>query len=305
MKHTKTLNYIADVGRSGSIRRTAERLNITPSALTRKIQDFEQELGVPVFERLPQGMRLNAAGELLVRHIRNQAADLERLKSQIADLSGVRRGHVPIACSQAFVEEVLPKEIAAYRTQFPQVTFLTLVRDHALGVRAVMEFEADLALLLDPPPAPDMTVLLSGRQPLNAMMRDDHPLARPGPIRLRDCFNHPVAMPDHSLAIRYFLDSALARTRQPMNIQIESSSIEFLRNYALREHVVSFQISVGIPPTLPGLHARPIDERDIPLIDVVLGQQRGRTLSVAAAKFVAQLSSNPLWSVAAPTGPKR
>ncbi len=75
MKHPRTLEFIRDVGASGSIRGTAERRNITPSALTRKIQDFEQELGVPVFERLPQGMRLNAAGELLIQHIRAQAAD--------------------------------------------------------------------------------------------------------------------------------------------------------------------------------------------------------------------------------------
>ena len=70
MRHLRTLGLISDVARSGSIRRTAERLNITPSALTRQIQDFEQELGTPIFERLPHGMRLNTAGELVVRHAR-------------------------------------------------------------------------------------------------------------------------------------------------------------------------------------------------------------------------------------------
>ena len=103
MKHLRTVTYVAEVARAGSIRRAAERLNLTPSALTRQIQDLEYELGTPIFERLPQGMRLNAAGELFARHIRDQAADLDRVRSQIADLSGVRRGHVALACSQAFV----------------------------------------------------------------------------------------------------------------------------------------------------------------------------------------------------------
>ena len=53
MRHLKTLQSISDIARSSSIRRSAEHLSITPSALTRKIQDFEQELGVPIFERLP------------------------------------------------------------------------------------------------------------------------------------------------------------------------------------------------------------------------------------------------------------
>lgn len=296
MKHLKTLSYISDVAASGSIRRSAERLNLTPSALTRKIQDFEQEMGVPLFERLSQGMRLNAAGELLVRHIRAQVADFERLRSQIADLAGLRRGHIAIACSQAFIDQVLPLEIAAYRRQFPYVTFAVEVRDHALGVLSLAEFESELALLLAPPAAPEMRVLLSGRQPLCAMMRHDHPLARGrGAIRLRDCFQHAVAMPARSLAIRHLLDSALARKPLPVDVRLESGSIEFLRNYVLSESVLSFQIAVGIPPAAPGLVARPIDPRDIAPIEVVLGQSRGRTLTVAAAKFVDQLSKNPLW----------
>ena len=78
-------------------------------------------------------------------------------------------------------------------------------------------------------------------------------------------------------------------------MRIESGSIEFLRNYVLAEKVVSFQIAVGIPPSTPRLVARPIDLRDIAPIEVVLGQSRGRILTIAAAKFVDQFSRNPLW----------
>ena len=47
MKHTRALNVLAEVARSGSIRRAAEHLNIAPSAVTRQIQDMEHELGTP------------------------------------------------------------------------------------------------------------------------------------------------------------------------------------------------------------------------------------------------------------------
>src|SRR5690606_8425238 len=110
MKHLQIYRFISEIARRGSIRKTAEQLHITPSALTRKIQDFEEELGTPIFERLPQGMRLNEAGELLLHHIRNQSADFERLHTQLADLAGIRRGHVSLACAQAFIDSVLPDE---------------------------------------------------------------------------------------------------------------------------------------------------------------------------------------------------
>jgi DNA-binding transcriptional LysR family regulator len=289
MKHLKTLEFIAGVGRSGSIRKAAEALNITPSALTRKIQDFEQELGVPIFERLPQGMRLNAAGELVLRHIQNQISDFERLRSQIADLSGIRRGHVAIACSQGFADHILPREVETYRALFPLVSFYVQVRDHLPGVEALTSFEADLALLIEPPPAPDLDILFTGHVPLCALMRRDHPLAGEGSVRLRECLRHPIGLPDHSLAIRYPLDVALARGRMAPAAAIESNSLEMMRNYTLRENIISFQVSVGVP-ALPDLCVRPLDARDMPAIRIVLGQLRGRALPIASAKFADQLA---------------
>jgi DNA-binding transcriptional LysR family regulator len=98
MKHLETLRLIQDVARTGSIRK-AEDMNITSSALNRRIQRFEEEFGSKIFERLPRGVRLNAAGELLIQHYRAQLSDLARVQSQVVDMSGARRGHVSIACS--------------------------------------------------------------------------------------------------------------------------------------------------------------------------------------------------------------
>lgn len=292
MKHLRTLDCIADVARSGSIRKSAERLAITPSALTRKIQDFEEELGTTLFERLPNGMRLNAAGELVIRHVRDQVSDFNRVRSQIADLSGVRRGHVAIACSQAFAHELVPDEIERYRAQHPLVSFTVLVRDHVHAVNALTAFEADIALILQPPPAVELYPFLALRQPVCAMMGADHPLAGDGPVRLRECFRYPIAMPDRSLSIRHLLDGAIARSTLSMQIAVESGSFEVLRNYVHRENVISFQIRAGIPSDGSRVIAREIDARDLAPAQVVLGQLRGRSLSVAVSKFVDQISKS-------------
>lgn len=64
----------------------------------------------------------------------------------------------------------------------------------------------------------------------------------------------------------------------------------------LRKRVISFQLSIGIPFLVPELHSVPIHQADLPHATVVPGQLRGRSLSVAATKFVDQLSRNPLWN---------
>ena len=62
MRHMRIWRYIDETARCGSLRRAAERLNITPSALQRRIQDVEEDLGTLLFERRPSGVALTAAG---------------------------------------------------------------------------------------------------------------------------------------------------------------------------------------------------------------------------------------------------
>ena len=256
MRHLSSLTCIADVARSGSIRRTAERLNTTPSALTRRIQEFEKELGTSLFDRTRQGMRLTAAGELVVGHARSQVAELDRVRAQIADLSGLRRGHVALVCSQAFTDNVIPDEIGAFRARFPEVSFSVQVRDHGQALAALITYEAELALILQPPPSSALQTLFRCELPVCVIMDARHPLAGPGTVRLRDCFEFPVVMPDRSLSIRHLLDTAILASDLTVMTVIESSSIEFLRNYVRRECVVSFQISIGIPAARTGLAVR-------------------------------------------------
>ena len=90
MRHLRFLRYIDEVARAGSIRKAAEQLHVTASAVNRRIMDIEEELGAPLFERRARGVRLTAAGELFLRYIREQAGDVARVQSQIEDLKGLR-----------------------------------------------------------------------------------------------------------------------------------------------------------------------------------------------------------------------
>jgi DNA-binding transcriptional LysR family regulator len=292
MKHLQILEFIHAIAKTGSIRKTAESVNLTPSALNRKIQAFEREMGTEIFERLPTGVRLNAAGELLARHILNQLSEFDGLRSRIADLSGVRRGHVSIACSQAYAYHFVPEQIETYRRQFPLVTFEVRVSDHAHAVSALDAHEVDLAIIVQPPSSTSLQILVSAPQPLCAIMGADHPLARSSRLRFRDCLRYPLVLPDRSTAGRYLFDLALQRSGLQADIAISTNSFEFIRGYLVREPLIGFQIMSGLPPLgeRVGLVFRQIERRDAQTVRMVVGQLRGRTLPVACAKFAEQLS---------------
>jgi DNA-binding transcriptional LysR family regulator len=294
MRHARFLSYVDEIARSGSIRSAALKLNITASALNRRIQDFEEELGTPIFERMPRGVRLNAAGELIIRHFRTQLAELSRVRSQVEDLSGFRRGRVSIACSQAIAYDLMPSMVATYRREFPLVTFAIRVLDHRDALRALTEFEVDLAVVFRPPPLAEYQILGAADQRMMAILQTTHPLANSASLRLRDCAAYPLALPDRSYSGRQLLDEATARASFQFEPAVESNSFEFLRNYVRNEPAITFQIEIGAPPQDKerfGLIAKPIDTRDIQPARLTIGQLRGRALPVAAAKFADQLGS--------------
>jgi DNA-binding transcriptional LysR family regulator len=283
--------YVDEVARAGSLRQAAERLNVTASALQRRIHDVEEDLGTSLFERLPTGMRLTAAGEAFIRWVRSQASDLERVQSQIEDLSGLRRGVVRIACSQALAAFLLPQEIGAFTTEHPGVHFAVSVTDHKRAVALLRDYEADLALVFQPDTYPELEPLMAVGQRLMAIMRADHVLASRPTLRLRDCAAFPLALPDRSFGGRQIAEGIMSGGSTRFDVQVEANSFEFLRAYAARTDAITLQIEVGALPAMlgDGLVARPIDDREQMHGALVLGQLRGRNLPVAAAKFADQL----------------
>jgi DNA-binding transcriptional LysR family regulator len=292
MKHLRILSYVDEVARSGSIRKAAVQLNVTASAVNRRIMDLEEELGAPLFERRPRGVRLTAAGEVFVNYLRQQDGEVERMKSQIEDLKGMRRGTVRIACSQALALEFLPRQIGEFRKRHPFVAFDVQVYDHEQAMAALAAYEVDLALVFRPPFLANFQPLMTLEQRIVAVMSSEHPLAAKRTVRLRDCAAYPVALPERSIGGRQLLDEVMARGRISFQVAAESNSFELLRGLVLEANLISFQIRVGTMPSgnKLGLVARDIDDRDVPRANLVLGQLRSRNLPIPAAIFAERLA---------------
>lgn len=292
MRHHTSLRCIDAVARAGSIRAAAEQLALTSTALNRRILAFEEELGVAIFERTTRGVRLSSAGEIVIHHIRNQLSDMERVRSQIADLSGFRRGQVAIACSQALLPYFLPRQITAYREQHPLVRFTVLLRDRDAAERALAEHSADLAIVFEPLRLSQIQSIVRVHQPVCAVVSAKHPLASCTSLRRADCLDYPLALPARGSGVRKLLDAAEERSSIGLEPMIESDSFEFLRQYVDRAQAVTFQIPIGLDPFRDGpdaLRAIPLDTSEVPPGMLFMGQLRDRTLPVAAARFAQQL----------------
>ena len=288
MKLLDQLNYVDIVAKTGSIRRAADKLNITSTALNRRILALEEELGSPIFERLPHGVRLNVAGELLIQHIRRTMADLSKLSSQIADLSGVRRGHITIAAHSEIIAGFLPRQIAHYRSLFDGVSFEILRRAPEQALRALDDFEADLAFIFAPIPPQDVQLLASVDLDVFVGMHPSHPLAKKTQLSLLDCQDYPAIMPAEGSGLYELLQTTQRQKGIHLNKIITSESFEFMAHYYHFEDAITMLVPVGQDSRLDDdkrLITRPLRPSDKMTGRLHLVQAKGRVLPVAAAKF--------------------
>ena len=288
MRYSRILQYVNQVARTGSIRKAAEQLNATSTAVNKRIKDLEDELEVELFDRTPRGVSLTAAGEMFIHFVREQLSEEDRMRSRLDEMRGLRRGLVRIATSQALAGNFMPDLLAGFKKRSPNVAFHVLAATHSQAISALQEHEVELVLIYRPPRTYKLEPIFSINQRLMAVMNRNHPLANHPSLRLRDFAKYPVALPDGTIGGRQLLDDVTLRQDIRLSSLVVSNSLEFLRGCAAKFDVVCFQIEIGVPTRdlEPfDLVAKPIDRRDLLEAPLMLGQLRGRRLPIASATF--------------------
>jgi DNA-binding transcriptional LysR family regulator len=291
MSDLTTYKLLDAVARFGSMRKAAAQASITPSALNRRILAIEEDFGTLLFERTPAGLRPNTAGELVLMHIRRQFADLEKVKSQIADLSGMRLGTVRLAGSPAVLPHYFPQKIQSYRAKFPGVDFQVYETFKDEAEAMLKRYEADVAVVLEPQSSPDIMLLGNLHQAVNVIVEADHPLAAKSQVSFADCASYPMAIPGENTILYEVLKRISLATQVDVNSAIKSSNLFFIVECIRGTQMVSFRLMTpGTEPSLPsGLVARPLMHPQATTV-LKLIQLKGRTLSVAASRFVEHIA---------------
>ena len=120
MKFSQIRDVVAIVDR-GSLRAAALHLGLAQPALTRSVRELEHELGAPLFERQPRGMRLTKLGEAFIHRARAIQSEVIRAREEFDQMRGLTAGTVTVALSMASNIVFLPAIIKPFQVRFPGV----------------------------------------------------------------------------------------------------------------------------------------------------------------------------------------
>jgi DNA-binding transcriptional LysR family regulator len=283
--------YFDEVARCGSIRRASERLHIAPSAVDRQILNMEEELGVPLFERLPHGLRLTAAGEVLVDAVRRWQRDLKNVRAQIDDLQGLKRGEVSIALAESSTD-FLALSLKSFKALYPGISFGMRVLASSSIVDMVISGEADIGLTFSAPNSHALRVERTLLYQIGAAVSAGHPLADRAEIALLDCAHYPLVIPTDAFQLRTIFNQAWARTvggKEEFSISV--NNIGLMKQLIEDDHSIAMLTRIDVVKEMKAGTIRfiPLTGFKIPLSIFSLITATGRTLPAPAKLLVEHL----------------
>lgn len=293
-----SLRYFMSVARHGSIRAASAELNIAQSAVSRRLQSLEYDLGMDLFERRPRGVVLTHAGEMLHAYCQNTTFEIDRLHSELDELRGLRRGRVSIATIESMIPSIMTNSIRTFLAEFPQVKISVESETSDRVITSVREGMVDIGLTFLVPSehadgiGNDIRVVYSAREPLLAAMRPDHPLARKDSIDITDLANVSLALTVPKTVTRILFNQACAQAGITLQPTLETNSILMMLNFALA--------GVGVTLMLPHTAIDALSSGQLKVLPVNVASfsstlsvitLRDRKLPLAAERFLESICS--------------
>lgn len=144
-----TARLILLLAETGSIGRAAEREGIASSAVSRRVSDLEARLGVVLFDRSAQGVRLTKAGEAYADGCRTVLRSIADLDVIMTDFSSGQRGSLRLACTGSALTGRLPELLAKFAARHPGIEIAIGEMSAAKALLALDEGQADIAIVSD------------------------------------------------------------------------------------------------------------------------------------------------------------
>ncbi|NGM22214.1 LysR family transcriptional regulator [Roseomonas stagni] len=289
--HAASLNYFRETARRGSIRRAAAALNVSASALNRQILILEEELGTALFDRLPGGMRLTAAGELLLQHVVGTLVEFDRVRSRIDDLRAARTGHVGIAAVDSLLVDFLPRALDRFRADFPAVTYALDAANPAEVPRLVADGSYDLGFTFVGPTPPSLRFEHEVPAPIGVVMPFDHPLRQKREVSFDDVAPYPFLAQAGPLPRSADVDAGFARFRSGLRPRLVSNSIQALKTAIRLNMGIAFFTRLGFLEEIERGEVawRPFDSPAINALRIGLLVPASRAPTAPARQLAARL----------------
>lgn len=223
--------------------RTAEFMSVSQPAVSRMLTEVESMLGLQLFERSSRGTVPTAAGVVLLRFARAALAGYERARDEIRAVESGAAGRTRVGAMVVATPVLLAGAVALLKQKSPEATVLVEEGDLARLLPQLRLGEIDLFVgRLEPGyAAPDLVTEALFNEPMVAVVRPAHPLAKKPRPKWSDLAALPCVMPPPWASLRVKLEQQFFKHKlEPPADIIETASFLAMSTFVLQRGAVGF-----------------------------------------------------------------
>lgn len=218
LRELDALRRVIDLG---SITAAAAVLHVSQPALTRTLQHIELRLGFPLFHREKKRLRPTSEALALFPQILRAVASVEVVERLVADLRIGRSGVLTVAAVPVFAAAVMPKVIARFRAERPDVSIVLQPESAVVVGNLVATGRADLGVTFGPAVDPEVVGRKLCATEIGCVLPTDHPAAAASELHPADVAGLPLVCPGRHLPTGELIARAFREAGVPLSIAVE------------------------------------------------------------------------------------
>jgi len=235
----RQMRVFVSVARHLSFTRAARELHLTQPAVSQQVRLLEEEVGLPLFEKIGRKVQLAPAGTELLSYA-TQTLELMREASEaLAAMRGLRRGILKLAAVST-AKYFAPSLLSAFRLAYPEVTIKFDLGNREEIIKQMAANDTDLVIMGRPPRELETIAAPFAKHPLVIIASPDHPLAARRRIPLRQLASEQFLIREAGSGTRASMEHVFRERNVPFRVSMEVSSNETIKQAVMAGMGISF-----------------------------------------------------------------
>jgi DNA-binding transcriptional LysR family regulator len=227
------LRIFTTVVEQHSFSRAATVLYISQPAVSKSVQELENQLGVILIDRSQRRLMLTEAGRILFEHAQRLFAVERAAEAALEQLHGLERGRLSIGASQTIGTYLLPPLLGLFHQRYPGVQLSLEIENTQRVIDDLRTKPLDLAFVEGPVSDPDLVVTTWRTDRLVVIAPPDHPLSAQR-VSLEQVTHYPYVQRESGSGTRNIVEQALYQRALKLNVALELGS-----NQAVKQAVIA------------------------------------------------------------------
>lgn len=224
----KQLRYFLAVVRAGSFVKAAEAQGVAQPSLSQMIRRLEDDLGVPLFDRLGRTVKLTAHGEALLPHAEAVLREMEMARQAVEAGKSPERGRVRLGVIPTLLPGAAAPAVRDFEKHFPEITLELHEQVTERLIEKLRLGELDLALVALPLKHDEIVCSELFREPLLAAVPPDHEMAGADAVVLSKLKGEKLLLLREGHCLREDVLEACTRARADFETYFESDQLDSL-----------------------------------------------------------------------------